>query len=238
MAMNFRKPAKWVLGALVVSLLVYLYVAYDLRGEFSRWFRQDFKVWLAYHPFLAPFVYCLVYVVAVVGFMPGSVVTLVAGALFGPVLGTIYVSLASTTAAGIAFLIARHLAADWVEQKASGRLAKVKRGIDEQGGKFVAFTRLVPIFPYNLLNYMFGLTGIRFWTYLWVSWLTMLPGTFAYVYLGFAGKEVAVGGIGLKKLIAIVGTAIALIILVSMIPKWVKKWMDGEIDELVETENG
>lgn len=231
-----RDRWKTIFGLVVLGVFVWLFVAFDLRTAFAEWFRNDLKVWLANHPIIAPFVYFLVYVASVVAFMPGSVITLVGGALFGPLMGTIYVSLASTTAAGIAFLIARYLAADWVEEKASGKLDKVKTGIEEQGWKFVAFTRLVPIFPYNLLNYMFGLTKIRFWTYVWVSWVCMLPGTFAYVYLGFAGQKVAVGGVGLKKLVAIVGTAIGLIVLVSMIPKWVRQYQDETVEEIIEEE--
>lgn len=234
--MNYRKWIKWTLMLFVLGVGAYLFVVFDLRSQFSEWFREDVRAWLANHPVLAPFVYFLIYVVAVVGFMPGSVVTLVGGALFGPILGTVYVSLASTTAAAVAFLIARYLAADWVERRASGKLEKVKKGIDEQGWKFVAFTRLVPIFPYTLLNYMFGLTGVRFWTYVWVSWICMLPATFAYVYLGFAGQQAVVGGIGLRKLVLVVGSAIALIILVSMLPKWIRKWQDEEIEEIVEEE--
>lgn len=235
--MNAKKWIRWGAILLFVGLGVYLFWAFDLRSQFSQWFREDMRIWLENHPLLAPFAYFIVYVVAVVGFMPGSVVTLVGGALFGPILGTIYVSLASTTAAAIAFLISRYVAADWVEQKASGRLDTVKKGIEQQGWKFVAFTRLVPIFPYSLLNYMFGLTRIKFWTYVWVSWVAMLPGTFAFVYLGFAGQKVVVGGVGLKKLMLIVGTAVALIILVSMIPKWVKQWQAEEIEEIVEDED-
>ncbi len=215
--MDIKKWLRWSLILLVVAIGAYLFWAYDLRAQFSQWFQEDMKIWLENHPVLAPFAYFLVYVAAVIGFMPGSVITLVGGALFGPILGLIYVSLASTTAAAIAFLIARYLAADWVERKASGRLETVKEGIDKQGWRF-------------------GLTGIKFWTYVWVSWVAMLPGTFAYVYLGFAGQKVAVGGVGLKKLIAIVGTAIGLIILVSMIPKWVKQWQEDEIEEIVADE--
>lgn len=228
--------SKWVLGALILGGLVYLFQAYELRAQFSHWFRHDVQPWLKAHPVLAPFVYMAIYIVAVVAFMPGSVITLVGGGLFGYVLGTIYVSIASTLAAGIAFLIARYVAADWVEQKASGKLGTIKEGIEEEGARFVAFTRLVPIFPYNLLNYMFGLTKIDFWTYFGLTWLCMLPGTFAYVYAGYAAKVAAAGSAGVKKTMIVISVAFGLLILASMIPKFVRMVTGDDVQEIVDDE--
>lgn len=229
-----RNYWKWILGAVVLGVAAYLFVAFDLRAEFSQWFRDDVRTWLANHPALAPFVYVTVYVVSVVLFMPGSVVTLAGGALFGPLLGLIYVSIASTTAAAIAFLISRYVAADWVERKASGKLRTVKQGIEAEGWRFVAFTRLVPIFPYSLLNYVFGLTKIGFWTYTAVTWVCMLPGTFAYVYAGYAAQVAAAGRTGMRNTIITISVAVGLLVLASMIPKWVRAMTDDDIEEVVE----
>lgn len=233
-----RRWGKWLGGALLVMVVVYLFEAYELRVQFSRWFRQDVQVWLRAHPVAAPFVYILLYVGAVVALMPGSVITLVGGALFGPLLGTVYVSIASTAAAAVSFLIARHLAADWVERKASGQLARIKGGIEAEGWRFVAFTRLVPLFPYTLLNYMFGLTRIRLWTYVWVSWVCMLPGTFAYVYSGYAAKQAAAGTTDLRRTLVTVSIALGLLVLVSMLPRWIKARWGNPVPGSEETESG
>lgn len=225
---KYRKPC---LFFLLFLALVVLFVSRDLRQQFTLWFKSTASPWLRSHPFLAPGVYILLYFVAVVAFMPGSVITLAGGAIFGPLAGTIYVSVASTLAAGAAFLIARYFAAGWVEARASGRLGKLKSGIEAEGWRFVAFTRLVPIFPYNLLNYMFGLTRINFWVYLFVSWLCMLPGTFAYVYAGYVGRQVALGQGGTIGLLLKISLAAGLIILATMVPRWLRRWRSsGEAD--------
>lgn len=231
---NWMKYGKWIAGALLLAVAVYFFEAYELRDQFREWFQNDVKIWLDANPIIAPFAYSALYIVAVIVFLPGSVITLVGGALFGPVLGTIYVSIASTVAATLAFLISRYIAADWVEKKASGKLGAIKEGIEKDGGRFVAFTRLVPIFPYTLLNYMYGLTKIPIWTYVWVSWLCMLPGTFAYVYAGYAAQVAAAGAAGIRKTFIIISVAVGLLVLASMIPKWVRKMSDEDVEEIVE----
>ena len=124
-----------------------------------------------------------IYVAAVVAAVPGTAVTVAADALFGSVAGVILVSLASTAGAGICFLIARFLARDAVTAWLSGnaRFQRLDRLTEEHGALIVAVTRLVPLFPFNLLNYGFGLTRVRFGTYIFWSWLCMLPGTVLYV---------------------------------------------------------
>jgi len=228
------KYAKWLLGVVVLGIVIYFFEAYELRAQFRQWFQNDVRTWLEANPVLAPFAYIGIYIVAVVAFMPGSVITIAGGALFGWLLGTIFVSIASTVGAGVAFLIARYIAADWVERKASGKVDKIKKGIEEEGARFVAFTRLVPIFPYTLLNYVFGLTRINFWTYLGVTWISMIPGTFAYVYAGYAGRQLFAGGMGMLETIIVVAIAIGLLVFASMIPKFVKKFTDEDVEEIVE----
>lgn len=149
-----------------------------------------------------PLVYILVYIMATVLILPGSVVTLIGGALFGPFLGALYVLAGSVSGATLAFLIARYGARDWVERKATGIAKRVMEGVDAEGWRFVAFTRLVPIFPFNLLNYALGLTGIRLSSYVIASAFFMLPGIAGYVYLGYVGREALVGGEDLIKKIA------------------------------------
>jgi uncharacterized membrane protein YdjX (TVP38/TMEM64 family) len=130
-------------------------------------------------------------------FLPGSILTLVGGALFGPVWGTFYNLTGATLGAVLAFLIARYLAAGWVQARAGGLLGRLVQGVEAEGWRFVAFTRLVPLFPFNLLNYALGLTRIPFLHYLIASYLCMLPGALAYTWLGYAGREAAGGGEGL-----------------------------------------
>jgi uncharacterized membrane protein YdjX (TVP38/TMEM64 family) len=140
--------------------------------------------------------FMVIYALATVLFLPGSVLTLAGGSLFGPVLGTFVNLTGATLGATLAFLLSRYLASDWVEQKAGGRLKQLKDGVEGEGWRFVAFVRLVPLFPFNLLNYALGLTRIRLLHYLVATYVCMLPGAFAYTCLGYAGRETVAGGEG------------------------------------------
>ena len=126
------------------------------------------------------------YVVACVLLLPGGVITLAAGFLFGAIVGTITVSIGSTLGASAAFLVGRTFARDWVQKKVAGRpkFAAIDRAVGEQGFKIVLLTRLSPIFPFNLQNYAYGLTGLKLWKYTLASWIGMFPGTLAYCYIG------------------------------------------------------
>ena len=146
----------------------------------------------------APLAYGAAYVVATVFFVPGAPLTVGAGVAFGLLWGTVLVSVASTLGAALAFLVARYLlrekVASWVEERPKFRL--VDRAVGEQGWKIVALTRLSPVFPFNLLNYAYGLTRVSFGGYVAASWVAMLPGTLLYVYLGAAGARVAESATG------------------------------------------
>lgn len=133
------------------------------------------------------------YVPAAVLLLPGAPLTLGAGFLFGVARGTVIVSLGSTAGAAAAFLVARGLARDRVARLMAGRprLAAVGRAVETEGFKIVLLTRLSPAFPFNLLNYAFGLTSVPFRKYVLASWIGMLPGTIMYVYLGSAARSVA-----------------------------------------------
>lgn len=162
-----------------------------------------------------PLIFILIYAAAAILFLPGSLLTLAGGAIFGLTLGTVYNSIGATLGAGISFLIARGLGADWVEAKTKGKLLQLKEGVQKEDWHFVAFVRLVPLFPFNLLNYALGLTGINFWKYLITSSVTMLPGAFVYTYIGFLSKEAFTGGesfatAGPKALIALGAMALVL----------------------------
>ena len=134
----------------------------------------------------APLVFIPLYVVACVLFIPGSILTLSAGFLFGVVRGSIYVSVAATVGATLAFLIGRYFARQWVAARLSNypKFKAVDEAVAREGWKIVALTRLSPVFPFNLLNYAFGLTNVRVRDYVIASWAGTLPGTILYVYLG------------------------------------------------------
>jgi uncharacterized membrane protein YdjX (TVP38/TMEM64 family) len=178
-----------------------------------------------------PWLFMAAYAAGAVLFLPGAVLTLAGGALFGPLWGTLYNLTGATVGATLAFLIARYLAADWVEQQSGRRVRQLKTGVEAEGWRFVAFVRLVPLFPFNLLNYALGLTRIRLWHYVLTSYITMLPAALAYTYLGYAGREAAAGGEGLieKGLLAL-----ALLALAAFLPRLVARLRQGPMLEVAE----
>jgi uncharacterized membrane protein YdjX (TVP38/TMEM64 family) len=126
-------------------------------------------------------------------FLPGSVLTLGAGAVFGVVWGSVYVSVASTLGATCAFLVGRHFARDAILRQTAGneRFAALDRAVAAEGWKIVGLTRLSPVFPFALLNYAFGLTQVKLGQFVLASWLGMMPGTVLYVYLGSLAQAAA-----------------------------------------------
>ena len=142
--------------------------------------------------------FVLVYALAAVLFVPGSPLTIGAGVIYGLGPGFAAVSAGSTLGAACAFLVARYLARGRVERwiGADPRFRAIDEAVGRDGGTIVLLTRLSPVFPYNLLNYLYGVTRVRFFAYLLASWIGMLPGTLLYVYLGFAGRTVAQAAAG------------------------------------------
>lgn len=139
----------------------------------------------------APVAFGSAYAVAAILFVPGSALTIASGAIFGLGMGTLVVSISSTAAAVVAFLIGRTLARPSIIRAAaaSPRFAALDRAIAEGGWRVIALLRLSPAVPFSLGNYLFGLTSIRAVPYTFASWLAMLPGTFLYVYLGHLGRS-------------------------------------------------
>jgi len=142
--------------------------------------------------------FTVVYALAAIFFVPGSVLTIGAGAIYGLGWGFVAVSAGSTLGAAGAFLIARYLARDRVERRAARdpRFAAIDQAVGREGWKIVLLTRLSPVFPFTLLNYLFGLTRVSFGAYILASWIGMMPGTLLYVYLGFAGRALAQAAAG------------------------------------------
>jgi uncharacterized membrane protein YdjX (TVP38/TMEM64 family)/rhodanese-related sulfurtransferase len=141
----------------------------------------------------APVGFVLVYAVGTVLFFSGAILSLAGGALFGPVWGTLWNLLGATLGSTAAFLLARSIAAEWVTRRLGDRLRRLVDGVTAEGWRFVALMRLVPLVPFNLLNYALGLTGISLRAYVLTSALCMLPGTIAYTWLGYAGRSAAAG---------------------------------------------
>ncbi|RDH82416.1 MAG: sulfurtransferase [endosymbiont of Galathealinum brachiosum] len=176
--------------------------------------------WIESAGHAAPVLFICIYILSTILFLPGSLLTLLGGALFGPVWGTLYNLTGATAGAMISFLISRYLASGWIEKKAAGKTQQLIKGVESEGWRFVAFTRLVPIFPFNLLNYALGLTKISFSQYSFASFIFMFPGALAYTYIGYIGKEAATGG---EDLIKKAMLAIALLAVVIFIPRIINK---------------
>lgn len=178
------------------------------------------ELWVQEAGIWAPLAFVALYALAAVLFMPGSVLTLAGGALFGPLWGTLYNLAGATLGATLAFLAARYLAADWVARRAGGRVRRLVAGVEAEGWRFVAFVRLVPLFPFNLLNYALGLTRIRTLSYAVATLVFMAPAAIAYTYVGYAGREALAGGEGMLRKALL---ALGLLAAVAFLPRLVAR---------------
>ena len=165
----------------------------------AAWFNRDqinlaaFDAWLGSVGLWAPIAYVILYAVGTVAFVPGMIFALAGGALFGPFWGSIWNLAGATLGATFAFVVARYIAGDWIARKAGGLLKRALDGIDAEGWRFVAFVRLVPLFPFNLSNYVLGLTRIPLHQYVLATLVCMAPGAVAYTWLGYAGRGALAG---------------------------------------------
>jgi len=143
-------------------------------------------------------IFIAVYVLATVFFIPGWILTLGAGFTYGLAVGFVVVSAGSTLGAACAFLAGRHIARGWVSEKIEGnaKFKAIDDAVAREGWKIVGLTRLSPAFPFNLLNYAFGLTSVSFRDYFLASWIGMAPGTVMYVYIGSLAGSLATLGSG------------------------------------------
>lgn len=210
------KPAalRWATG---LALLALIATTLALRDRFEA---AALSAWVHDAGAAGPIVFVAAYAAATVLFLPGALVTLAGGALFGPVWGTIWNLTGATLGGAIAFLIARYLGADWVGRRAGPRLRRLDAGVADEGWRFIAFVRLVPLFPFNLLNFALGLTRIRFATYVAASAVFMLPGALAYTWLGHAGRQALGGDEGMVRNGLI---ALALVCAMAVLPRWLRR---------------
>jgi uncharacterized membrane protein YdjX (TVP38/TMEM64 family) len=139
-----------------------------------------------------PVLLVIIYILGCLLFLPGSLLTIGAGFIFGLVVGTITVSIGSTLGAGAAFLLARTVLRKWVSEKIASlpRFQALDKAVGREGFKVVLLTRLAPLFPFNLLNFIFGITKVSFWDYMLASWIGMLPGAVLYTYIGTAAHSI------------------------------------------------
>lgn len=170
----------------------------------------------------APLLFILIYALATILFLPGSVLTLAGGFIFGPVWGCLYNLSGAMIGSTVAFLIARYLASDWVAAKAGGKLKSLMTGVEKEGWKFVAVVRLVPLIPFNLLNYALGLTRIPLSHAIIASVIFMLPGALAYTYVGSLGQTALAGEV--KVIVTRVLIAVGLLVLLASLPWVLKQW--------------
>ncbi len=220
----------WLRILLLLGLVAGIALAIAYRDRFDA---ALLEAWIHDAGIIAPLLFVLIYAIATVLFLPGTVLTLAGGALFGPVLGTFYNLSGATLGATLAFLIARYLASDWVTQKTGGRVKQLINGVEEEGWRFVAFVRLVPLFPFNVLNYALGLTRLRLAHYIIASFVFMLPGAAAYTYLGYAGREALAGGEGIVRKALL---ALALLAIVAFLPRLIGSLRRGpmlEVQDLI-----
>lgn len=200
----------WKLGAFEL-------VSIDNIDRMDAWF-DGFGIW-------APVVFILLWIAACVLFLPGLPISIAGGLVFGAVWGTVYTTIGANLGAAAAFLIGRYVARSMVEQRmtANARLRRIDQGVKRHGWRMLMITRLVPIFPFNIQNFVYGLTDISFGTYVLVSLVCMLPGTVAY---NFAAGAVRTGDFGMT--LWYLGIAAISFVVLSLLPGWLRRRYGGE----------
>ncbi|MEM7555592.1 MAG: TVP38/TMEM64 family protein [Cyanobacteria bacterium P01_A01_bin.84] len=201
----------------------------------QKWL-QNALTWINQQGAVGGVAFMLLYIVATVAFLPGSILTLGAGVIFGVALGSLYVFIGASIGAIAAFLVGRYLARSWVEKKIAGneKFAAVDRAVGREGLKIVLLTRLSPVFPFNLLNYAYGVTGVSLKDYI-LGTIGILPGTIMYVYIGSLAGNLATIGTGnqpgnptIEWTIRIVGF-IATVAVTLYVTKIAKKALNEEV---------
>jgi uncharacterized membrane protein YdjX (TVP38/TMEM64 family) len=195
---NEERIAKKAVGrlAILIATIIALFLAMKFLPV-QQWLR-NFNDWLGQMGAVGIFIFIGVYAVATVLLAPGAILTIGAGFAFGLWKGFLAVSAGATLGASFAFLVARFIAREKIEAVAqrNDKFRRVDNAIGRQGAKLIFLLRLSPVIPFNLSNYFYGLTGVKFWPYVLASWIGMMPGTFLYVYIGTAGKAAVAAAAG------------------------------------------
>jgi uncharacterized membrane protein YdjX (TVP38/TMEM64 family)/Fe-S oxidoreductase len=208
-----KKSGKFI-RLTVLSLIVAAIVAIRVTGATKYLDQETLRGMIAGYGALAPIIYMVIYTAAPALFNPGLPITLVGGILFGPFWGLVYSICGSTVGACLAFFISRYLARRWISGKLrSPRWRKLDEAVERHGWKVVAFTRLIPAFPFNLLNYAFGLSMIKFAQYAVTTFFCMLPGCIAFIVFSSSLLDVIRGRISGGFLLGV-----GMIVLLSVVP--------------------
>jgi uncharacterized membrane protein YdjX (TVP38/TMEM64 family) len=190
---GLASKGKILTGIILVATLLVLARQFNVQDLL-----QNALEWIRGLGPIGALIFLGMYVLATVLFLPGSILTLGAGVVFGIVKGSIIVSISSTFGAVCAFLVGRYLARRWVETRIvrNPKFRAIDEAVAREGWKIVGLTRLSPLFPFNLLNYAYGITKVSLRDYFFASWIAMLPGTIMYVYIGYLAGDVATVGAG------------------------------------------
>jgi uncharacterized membrane protein YdjX (TVP38/TMEM64 family) len=181
----------------------------------------------------APLAHVVLFALATVLFVPGALFALAGGALFGPLWGTVFNLTGATLGATAAFLVARYLAADRLRRRLGGTLDRLVAGVEAEDWRFVAFVRLVPLFPFNLLNYALGLTRIPLSRYVLASLVCMAPGALAFAWLGHAGRGALTGDDAAIRYGLI---ALAVIAAIAFLPRFILRLRGNTSIQWIETD--
>ena len=181
---------KSAISRLVALIIIVIALFLAMRFLPVQQSLRNFNDWVGQMGVAGIFIFIGVYAIAAVLLAPGSILTIGAGFAFGLWKGFLAASAGATLGASLAFLVGRFIARDKVEAIAKGneKFRNIDNAIGKQGAKLVFLLRLSPVIPFNLSNYFYGLTGVKFWPYVFASWIGMMPVTFLYVYIGTAGK--------------------------------------------------
>jgi uncharacterized membrane protein YdjX (TVP38/TMEM64 family) len=211
----------------VVGVVFFTPVRSWLGLDNARTIMHNFQGWRETLGLFAPMAYILTYIVATVFAIPGTILTVTAGALFGAIEGTIWTVIGATLGATAAFLVSRFMLGSAIAQRFTkgDRLSKLVQGLEENGFWFALSIRLAPIFPFNAVNYLFGLTPIPLSTYFWATLIGILPGTFAYSWLGYSGMDALAGKPPWQLIAALFGLAG-----LSAIPLVIKQFNSSKLD--------
>lgn len=235
----------WIRLVVIVAVIAIVIIAIRQTGVFEGSLRDQvvrFDEFFKGLGVLGPLVFMGIWVAVCIFLLPGLPVSIVGGLVFGAVWGSVWTTIGANLGAAAAFLVGRYAARDmvagWVEKNKT--LRKIDEGVKKQGWRMLMITRLVPLFPFNLQNYVYGLTKIPFSTYVLVTFPTMIPATIAFNFAAGSAREVILSGgqpEAVKKTILYLAIAAVAFVLLSLIPSFVKKRVKGaeELTEDLET---